>query len=284
MAPLPDAQYCYLKYLLIFGRPPDLADPKRFTEKVQVRKLYDRNPLFPRLADKIESKAIIEERVGGGKSIPTLWAGTELGEVDWDAIRLPVVVKPSHASGVGSFIQTPDDVAALLAENPSRDWLAIDHSRFNREWAYRAIPPRIMIEPALLDDGDLPVDYRCYAFDGVVSHVEIDFNGGSERRYDSYTPNWEKLELRDPGANGYHGGHVEPPPYLAEMLETATRLAEGLDFVRVDFLGLPDRFYAGELTLYPGGGFDRCEPDSFDFVLGSRWRLPPVAMAAAGRD
>lgn len=60
--------------------------------------------------DKADAKALIAEKVGGQYVIPTLWVGTDLASVDWSAIALPAVVKPTHASGVGRFLYGEADV------------------------------------------------------------------------------------------------------------------------------------------------------------------------------
>ena len=104
MAPLPDRPYVSLKYFTMMGRFPDLDAPTTFSEKVQFRKLNDRNPLYPTLVDKADAKCFIHEKVGADYVIPTYWVGTDLHSVDWSMIPRPAVVKPTHASGNGYFI------------------------------------------------------------------------------------------------------------------------------------------------------------------------------------
>ncbi len=272
-APLPDKPYCALKYALTLGRLPDLRRPRRFTEKVQARKLYDRNPLFARMADKAEVKQLVAETIGDRYAVPTLWVGTDLAEADWSAIPLPAVAKPTHASGVGRLLWTAQDVEALLRDNPSREWLAIDHASYNREWVYRALEPRIIVETMLLDDGTIPPDYRFFTFDGRVSHIEVDFLHEGQKRYCAYTPEWEKLPVRDPDYDGFYDAELPRPERLDEMLSIARTLGKGVDFVRVDLYASRDGIHVGELTLYPGGGFEAFEPASFDLTLGDKWTL-----------
>jgi hypothetical protein len=273
IAPLPDPIFCALKYFALLGRFPNLRNPRTFTDKVQARKLYDRNPLFPTMVDKADVKALIAQRVGPRYVIPTQWVGKALSDVDWSAITLPAVVKPTHASGVGRLLRTPDDVAALMAEDPSEAWLAIRHAAHNREWAYSEIEPRILIEPMLQANGSIPADYRFFTFDGKVSHIEVDFNVEHHFSYCNYTPDWEKLPFRDPGYDGFHEGEVDPPLRLAEMIRVAESLGHGLDFVRVDIYACDEWIRVGELTLYPGGGFEGFDPPEYDLLIGKRWRL-----------
>ena len=58
-------------YLEKHGRAPRLLRPRRFTEKIQWRKLFDFNPLFPTLCDKIAVRDYIagmEAGKGGSHS------------------------------------------------------------------------------------------------------------------------------------------------------------------------------------------------------------------------
>ena len=61
---------------------------------------------------------------------------------------------------------------------------------------------------------------------------------------------------------------------LDEMVELAEKLAEKLPFVRVDFYEIHGRPYFGELTLYPGDGFEEFNPEQYDDILGSWIKLP----------
>ncbi|CAN5185304.1 N/A [soil metagenome] len=273
IAPLPDAAFCALKYFVLRGRFPALRHPRTFTDKVQARKLHDRNPLFPTMVDKADAKAMVSARVGPRYTIPTQWVGKALGDVDWSTISLPAVVKPTHASGVGRLLQTQADVDRLLADDPSAQWLAIDHAAYNREWVYRALEPRIIIETMLQVDGQVPPDYRFYTFDGEVSHIEVDFEIDGRSAYCNYSTDWKRLPFHDPDHEGYYPAGTDRPERLDEMIRVAQTLGAGTDFVRVDMYACAQWVRVGELTLYPGGGFDAFDPPEYDLILGEKWRL-----------
>ena len=58
------------------------------------------------------------------------------------------------------------------------------------------------------------------------------------------------------------------------MLEIASRLSAAFEFCRVDLYLLNDReIVFGEVTLYPGGGYERFFPLKWDFTLGALWNL-----------
>jgi hypothetical protein len=161
----------------------------------------------------------------------------------------------------------------LLKDNPSAEWLAIDHAAYNSEWAYSRLERRILIETMLLADGHVPWDYRLFTFNGKVSHIEIDIREG-ERGYScNYTPDWHKLPFYDPDYLSLYPGEVARPQRLDEMIHIAETIAHNIDFVRVDLYASADWVYVGELTFYPGGGFEAFEPEDYDLTLGQKWRL-----------
>src|SRR4051812_45799357 len=65
-------------YFMRLRRLPDLENPKTYSEKIQYRKLYDRDPRMPMLADKILVKEHVRKNLGESWIIPTLWAGSAL--------------------------------------------------------------------------------------------------------------------------------------------------------------------------------------------------------------
>ena len=60
------------------------------------------------------------------------------------------------------------------------------------------------------------------------------------------------------------------------MIEIAEKLSEGIPFVRVDLYNVDGKIYFGELTFYPGSGFEEFTPESWDYTLGSWIELPQI--------
>ncbi|MDN3721703.1 ATP-grasp fold amidoligase family protein [Roseibium salinum] len=52
--------------------------------------------------------------------IPTYWVGTDLTTVDWATVPLPAVVKPTHASGAGYFLNSQEDIEVLMKRRPEK--------------------------------------------------------------------------------------------------------------------------------------------------------------------
>ena len=277
IAPFSDRPYLKMKYRVIRGLWPDLDNPKTFGEKVQYRKLYDRNPLYATLVDKADAKAWIDERLGAPYAVPAYWIGTDLSTVDWSKVELPAVVKPTHASAQGRFLYNQADIDALIAENPVPGWLKLDHAHYNREWAYSMVRPQVVIEKMLSVNGGVPWDYRFFTFNGRVFCIQLDMRIDGKGYSCCYTRDWQKMGFYDADYLPLYPGDVPRPARYEEMLSIAERLGEGIDFVRVDLYASDDWVHVGELTLYPGGGFENYQPADYDRILGDQWVLKPKA-------
>ena len=71
---------------------------------------------------------------------------------------------------------------------------------------------------------------------------------------------------------GIHFGHYPPlptefpkPDTYGEMQQVAMELSKGCPFLRVDFYEIKGHIFIGELTFFPGAGFERFRPMSKDY-------------------
>ena len=72
-----------------------------------------------------------------------------------------------------------------------------------------------------------------------------------------------------------HSNYLIPPPqHLEEMLNLSEELSSGFTFMRVDFYETDEGVFFGEITFYPGSGFEKFIPTSFDYEIGSWIELP----------
>ena len=58
------------------------------------------------------------------------------------------------------------------------------------------------------------------------------------------------------------------PKYYSEMISLAEKIGKDFPFVRVDFYEINDKIYFGELTFFPGSGFEKFRPYEWDITLG----------------
>lgn len=241
---------------------PDLVRPVRFTEFVQRRKLIDRDPRMPLLADKVAVKAWVADRLGGDWITPTWWAGRALPLAPcWTA---PFVVKSRHGCNQNAFVlDAGADWPAISAR--SARWMATCYGTWLDEWAYAAIPRGLLVEPFLGTPPAPPVDYKIYVFGGRADYIQVHMGRGRVHRWMLFDREWRRVSSRT--------GDADPPrPHsLTAMIAAAETLAETFDFVRVDLYEIGGRPRFGEMTFYPGSGLDPFDPPSLDLAIGAKW-------------
>jgi hypothetical protein len=264
------------RYARCHQREPRLFSPGRYTEKIQWRKLFDANPLFPILSDKLAVRDFIAARAGAEFLVPLLWSGTD---IPFDALTPPYVLKSSHASGQVIIVPAPPaDQDAIRAEAAA--WLADDYGARQFEPAYRSVPRRLLAETMLtLPGGAPPEEIRLFVFGGKAKVINTVFvEAGEVRNGAFHLPDWTRLDWH---FTRKLDRAFLPPARLADMLAIAEKLGAGIDHVRVDIYDCGARIYVGEITLYSWSGLAPFHPDSADLALGAFWPLPNPKLRAA---
>jgi hypothetical protein len=258
-------------YAEAHGRWPRLFRPRRFTEQMQWRKLFDRNPQFTVFCDKLATRELIAARIGPQYLAPLYWTGSA-EELPLDRLAPPYFLKSTHASGQVML------VTAELARDPETiraravAWLKICFAAEHGEPGYRDVPPRLIAEEQLLAaDGGPPEERRLFVFDGKVAVINTVFvEDGRVRNGAFHTPDWVRLDWH---FSRFVERDFPRPERLGEMIAIAETLGAGVDHVRVDLFDCGDRIFAGELTAYSWSGLVPFNPDAADFALGRHWKL-----------
>jgi hypothetical protein len=278
LRPFPDQLYLALGHLCYFGRWPDYRRPRSFNEHIQAYMLRCRDPLLRVAADKIASRDYIASRVGTDLLVPLIGVWDRAEDVPLDQLARPCVLKPTAASGMVLMLRPRDQIDLTEVRAVLNRWLQRDYSKLHREWCYEGLPRRLLAEQMLVDDrGTIPPDYKAYVIGGKVRFIQVDRGRFAHHTRNIYGPTWDALPARWTLEN--HAPDVRPA-CLPRMLQVAEALAEPFEFLRVDFYVLRDRLYVGELTNYPGAGFEKFIPGEYALHIGSFW---DVGQTAASR-
>jgi hypothetical protein len=251
------------------GRSPNIFRASTFSEKIQRRKLFERDPRMPSRADKILVKDFVREKLGDGWTTPTLWFGSELSPPVERTWPVPFVVKASHGCEMNRFVRSPAELDWAELEAICREWTDQQHGGWGAEWLYREIAPRLLIEPFIGETSSLPIDYKLWTFGGRVEFIQVDTDRGTSQQRAMFNRAWERLPFcvkypSDPK-------HIPCPKSLTAMIEAAEILSEDFSFVRVDFYEIKASPLFGEITFYPGSGFVRFDPPEYDRNVGNLW-------------
>lgn len=267
---LSDRQKIILNYWLRFGRLPNLKHPTTYTEKIQARKLYDRDPRLPLYSDKVLVKDFVSKTLGDAWVIPTLYSGPHLPPRSERTWKLPYVIKANHGSGWNIFVRDEADRDWDKIEKQVEGWLGKRYGVDLGEWLYSQIEPQVLVEPFISPTHQSPADYKFFVFDGVPYCIQVDIDRETAHKRIFYDTSWNKMDV----VYVYPHGNkpVARPASLDRMLDAAAKLGKGFPFVRVDLYEVAGKPYFGEMTFYPTSGIEKLEPASFDKLLGEKWK------------
>lgn len=270
-----DRQYLSRLYKSIFGRNIDLDNPKTFNEKIQWLKLYDRKPEYTMIVDKYRVREYIARTIGEEYLIPLLGVWEDPEDIDFDALPDQFVLKCNHNSGLGMCIckdKSKLDIQKVKAE--LKKGLKQDYYLSGREWPYKDVLPCVIAEKFIQDKQGALNDYKLMCFNGDVKCSFVCSNRFSTKglHVTFFDRNWNVLPFERHYPSIKEG--LSEPVQYAKMLELAEKLALGIPFVRVDFYEVDGKIYFGELTFYPGSGFEEFTPEEWDYKLGEWLTLP----------
>ncbi|MDT0682778.1 ATP-grasp fold amidoligase family protein [Roseicyclus sp. F158] len=267
------------------GYAPNLARPRTFSEKVQWRKLNDRNPLFRTLADKVAVRDWAADRIGGeeGRALLTECVAVIENAADADVHALPdgVALKSAHASSWNMLVERWTPELRRLAETKLASWTTGYYGAAKSEAAYLEVPRRVLVDRLLYRaDGKLADVLKILCFHGRAEALCINqwpdgaapLDGDGEFYQSFMTPEWAPAGF----TTGRPTAPVRPPrpKRLGDALSIAERLSAGIDFVRVDLLATEDELKLSEMTLYPKSGLVPYDPPRWDRLHGDLWTLP----------
>jgi hypothetical protein len=263
------------------GYEPDLRNPRTYNEKIAWRILYDRNPLIAATTDKVAVREYVAGKVGRDILVPLLGVYDHAAEIPWDALPNQFALKASHGYAMNLLVTDKSAVDRQAALDQADAWLTRRYYDSSREWAYRDIRPRLIVEELLVDDdGKIPPDIKFLVFHGKAAVIRIHLDRFGTHHINSYDTDLRLLPFRqiqpvDPS--------FVPRPEIRDMIPVAERLAEDFDYARIDLylVGSTPRF--GEITHYDTSAQAPFVPPEYDRVLGDMWRLPYESHTVSGR-
>lgn len=271
----PDAQYLKIRYWNKYHEKLNLSHPKTFGEKLQWLKIHDRKPQYTEMVDKYEAKQYLADRIGQEHIVPVLGLYDKFTDIDFDTLPNKFVIKTTHDSG-GVVIctdKTKLDLAA--AEQKINDSLKRNYYWHGREWPYKNVKPRILVEKLLenKDKSDL-VEYNFFCCNGEPKFVSLCF--GDKAAHTRYNDYYDMTFKKLPFSCGYPVSKkiFKKPKQFDEMVEIAKKLSKGTYFLRVDMYICNDRIYSSELTFYHWSGFCKFEPQKYNKIIGDYIKLP----------
>ena len=270
-----DNLYLKMKYHLIMRKKLNLKKPQTFNEKLQWLKLYDRKKIYTKMVDKYEAKRYVSNIIGKEFIIPTLGIWNKFEDINFNELPNKFVLKCTHDSGGVVICKNKNELKIDRARKKINNSLKKNYYYIGREWPYKNIKPRIIAEKYMEEnDRQELCDYKFMCFNGKVEMCFTCTDRYSKEglKVTFFNKKWEKLsfERHYPSSNK----EKKKPQLYSKMIELAEKLSTGIPFLRVDFYEVNGKIYFGELTFYPGSGFEEFSPEKYDKILGDMIELP----------
>lgn len=273
---LPDKIYLKLKYYIIFHKKLNLKSPTTYNEKLQWLKLYNRKKIYTQMVDKYEVKKYVANIIGEEYIIPTLGVYDKFDDIDFQKLPKQFVIKCTHDSGGLVICKDKDSFNYEQAKIKINKSLKNNYFYSGREWPYKNVKPRIIIEKYIEDESGYELkDYKFFCFDGEPKTMFIATdrsNPKEETKFDFFDMSFEHL----PFTNGHPNStkKIIKPKGFNEMKKLAKTLSKDFPHVRIDFYDINGKIYFGEITLFHWSGFVPFEPEEWDYKFGEWIKLP----------
>lgn len=267
-----------LLYRLCHHRKPDLDNPKTLDEKLQWMKLhyYKDNELVKQCADKWRVRDYVRDC--GLESILTevIACYDNPEEINWESLPEKFVLKWNFGNGgnVVCLDKSKLDKAAAV-----RDLKRFGKLKFHLlaaepqyDVAKKVLICEKFIEP---EQGNSPVDYKFYCFNGEAKYVLccLGRQEGQKPSFYFFDRAWNLQRLNRQGKQAPEGFSIPKPDGIDKLFDYAEKLSKPFPFVRADFYLEHGKAYFGELTFTPSGGFDYGRLPETDLLFGSMVKL-----------
>lgn len=273
---IPDKIFLKILYWRNSKRKLNLKNPQTFNEKLQWLKLYDRNSEYTKMVDKYEVKEYVSKLIGAEYIIPTIGIYDRFEDINFNELPNEFVIKCTHDSESTIICKDKNNMNVKEIKNKIKYLLKINFFYMGREWPYKNVKPRIIIEKymASKEQPEL-IDYKFFCFNGEPKFIYVS-EGLSNHATATISFADMDYELMDFYRKDYKPFEKLPPKpkNFEKMKKLAKILSNKIPFVRVDFYEIEGRVYFGELTFFPCSGYIPFEPQKYDRILGDMLTLP----------
>lgn len=273
---LDDGEYVSRQFKYMLGYELNLQNPKTMNEKIQWLKLYDRNPLYTKLADKYAVREYISECFGLEYLVPLLFKTPDWNELTYENIpNEPCIIKTNHGCGDYQIIRDKDSVNWKEIRDKFKKNILKNIYYSTREYQYKNMKPFIIIEKLLLlPNGKIPDDYKLHFINGECEFIYCSIDREGENYRKVYDINWKPMEFvwtsRANSLERLKGSDIRKPAKFDKMLEIGREISKNIRYVRVDFYEVEEHLYCGEITFHHGAGYDSFYPVEYDLYFGKK--------------
>lgn len=218
------------------------------------------NRRWAMMADKLAVRDEVASLIGEQYLIPLLGHWDDPAKIDFDALPSEFILKTNNGCGTNIFVHDKSSIdrRAIIAQ--LRQALAFPYPELTGQLHYSLIKPCVIAEKLMKQaDASSLTDYKIHCVNGCpVIIYRFSERGEIDHfsfKLNAYTPQWQQIgHYQDPDDVVGATADSDRPACLDEMLEAASKLSAGEEYVRVDFYIINGHIYFGEMTYTPDVG------------------------------
>lgn len=266
-----DKTYIMNVFKLRTGEVLNLNNATTMNEKIQWLKMNDKDARYSRIVDKYEVKKYVKEKIGE-YYVPTIGIWNSFLEIEFDKLPDKFAIKCTHDNNNCLICEDKREFDVEKARTVIDRGINTNFYWITREWPYKTIKHRIIVEPLLRDKMGSLEEYKFMCFNGepLFFWIRSEENGILTRNF--YDINGRKLDYSFGNAPEKRTAIIDDM-ILADIKEKVRALAEGFKHIRVDTYRVGSKFYIGEMTLYTGSGMDKWHPYIESMKYGNLIRI-----------
>lgn len=242
--------------------------PKYFGEKIQYLKVYGNMEQYKKYVDKYAVRRFVEKTIGKEYLIPLIKYYENLNDIDYNYLPEQFAIKLNYGSGYNIIVDDKRELDISKTNKTLQKWLKQDYYKIKKEYQYKNIPKKILIEKYIVDKNGELNDYKFFCFNGKVKMFKVDFDRFTSHKCNYYDENCKFLNIHEGNYNNDKDAIVLPNN-IKEMIDIAEKISMNFNFVRVDLYDVDGKIYFGELTFTPSGGLNPFKPLDIDLKIAS---------------
>ena len=255
----------------------NLDNPRTFDDKIHWLKIFESTPIKTLLCDKYLVRGWIEEKIGDEYLIPIFGTYKSFKEIEFNKLPNQFVIKCNHGSGYNIIIKDKSQLNLTDAKIKVDKWMKenyVFHS--NLDLQYRDIKRKIIIEKYINNSrGDLR-NYELLCFNGKPKLILVKNEG-----YKNYIFNYHNLKLNNlshiANVDNYFFRSLEKYKCFEKMIDLASILSVGFNFIRVDFYMINCKIYFNKISFTTSSIAHDIIPKNVYRNLGKLINLPKLA-------
>ncbi len=266
-------KFFYKRYM---NKELSLSNPRTLSEKINVLKLANNEPLKFLLADRLYCKNYVKKIIPELSCAQVYQVAPSFGKIDFSVLPDSFIIKLSHACKTGILVENKN----LLTQEQINQYrkyykkvMSINYAFWGvLELQYKNIKPCIYVEEYIPHVGcEKFMEYEIYCFNGNPEFIQYTINNNNSFDVTFLDTEWKKApyDLFAPRQETF----IPSTPNKDKMIEYARKLSKDFKFVRIDFFEKNDILYFAEMTFSPFMGNIKFVPDEYDLILGEKLKI-----------